>query len=207
MPCGATGFQMAGWFKNEINTIEDLKGLKIRIPGIAGRVLSQVGAVPVLMPGGEIFTSLSTGVIDAVEWVGPYHDYLLGLHRAAKYYYGPGWQEPGPALELMINLKAWQELPKQYQLAIKIAAAETTRWMLGAFESKNSEYLVKFKSMESVQLKKLSPTILDRLRGVSKDVMSDLANSAPIATKIHRSYTSFQKNLESFWTLSGDLAK
>ena len=98
---GNSGVQMAGWFNKEINSIEDLQGLKMRIPGIGGEVLSRAGGVPVVLPGGEIFTALQTGVIDATEWVGPYNDLAFSLHTAAKYYYYPGWHEPGPTLKLL----------------------------------------------------------------------------------------------------------
>ncbi|MCB0321787.1 MAG: TRAP transporter substrate-binding protein, partial [Bdellovibrionales bacterium] len=140
-PCGATPDQMAGWFNREIRSVTDLQGLKIRVPGFASHIYKEIGASPVLIPGGEIFTSLSTGVIDAVEWVGPYHDYLLGLHKAAKFYYGPGWQEQGPLLELMIHKPAWETLPEEYRKAIQLACQDTTLWMLNEFNVKNAEYL------------------------------------------------------------------
>ncbi|MDH4054975.1 MAG: TRAP transporter substrate-binding protein [Gammaproteobacteria bacterium] len=109
--CGNTGVQMGGWFNKEINGVEDLKGLKMRIPGLGGDVLRRAGGTPVTLPGAEIFTSLQQGAIDATEWVGPYNDVSFGLHKAARYYYYPGWQEPGPGLECIINQQAWDSLP------------------------------------------------------------------------------------------------
>ena len=120
-PCGSTDVQMGGWFNKEINSIEDLKGLKMRIPGLGGEVLRRAGGTPVSLPGSEIFTSLQTGVIDATEWVGPYNDVSFGLHKAAKYYYYPGWHEPGPILETIINKEAWESLPEDLQMLIEIA--------------------------------------------------------------------------------------
>ena len=107
----ATGVQMAGWFNREINSIEDLQGLKMRIPGLAGDVFAEAGGTAVRIPGGELYTSLQTGVIDAAEWVGPYNDLALGLHEVAKYYYYPGWHEPGSMLELIINKDSFEALP------------------------------------------------------------------------------------------------
>ena len=109
--CGNTGFQMGGWFNKEINTVTDLQGLKMRIPGLGGKVLARVGGTPMLVSGGEIYTNLERGVLDATEWIGPYHDYLMGLHQVAKYYYYPGWHETGPALEMIFNKDKFNELP------------------------------------------------------------------------------------------------
>ncbi len=196
LPCGATPPQMTGWFNREIKTIADLKGLKIRVPGIASQVYKAAGASPVLIPGGEVFTSLSTGVIDAVEWVGPYHDYTLGLHKAAKYYYGPGWQEQGPILELMINKKEWDALPKPYQLAIEIASRETTLWMLNEFSAKNAEYLVKIKSEGRNIIQRLPEDVLNQLQSLSNEVLKDIASKDPMAKKVYDSLSSFQKTFK-----------
>ena len=107
-PTGNTGVQMGGWFNKEINSIDDLKGLKMRIPGMGGEVLRRAGGTPVVLAGAEVFTALQTGAIDATEWVGPYNDSSYGLHKAAKYYYYPGWHEPGPGLETIVHKDAWK---------------------------------------------------------------------------------------------------
>ncbi|MEW6429727.1 MAG: TRAP transporter substrate-binding protein, partial [Thermodesulfobacteriota bacterium] len=112
-PCGNTGVQMGGWFNREIRTLDDFKGLKMRIPGLGGKVLARAGGSVVLLPAAEIYTSLERGVIDASEWVGPAHDLRMGFHKVAKYYYGPGWHEPGSVLEVIFNKKAWEELPPE----------------------------------------------------------------------------------------------
>ena len=112
---GNTGVQMAGWFNKEINSLEDIKGVRMRIPGLAGKVFTRAGGESVLMPGSEIFTNLQTGVIDAAEWIGPYNDFTFGLHQAAKYYYYPGWHEPGAVLETLVNKEAFESLPTDLQ--------------------------------------------------------------------------------------------
>ena len=121
---GSTGVQMAGWFNREINSMEDIKGLKMRIPGLGGDVITRAGGVSVTMPGGELYTSMQTGVIDATEWVGPYNDLAFGFHQVAKYYYYPGWHEPGPVLELIVNKDAYATLPEDLSL---IHISEPTR--------------------------------------------------------------------------------
>jgi TRAP-type mannitol/chloroaromatic compound transport system substrate-binding protein len=114
-PAGNTGVQMAGWFNKEINSVDDLKGLKMRIPGMGGEVMQRAGATQITVPASEIFTALQTGAIDAAEWVGPYNDLSLGLHKAARYYYYPGWHETSPMLQCTVNLDAWNSLPEDIQ--------------------------------------------------------------------------------------------
>ena len=115
IPCGNTGVQMGGWFNKEINSVDDLKGLKMRIPGMGGEVMQRAGATQITVPASEIFTALQTGAIDAADWVGPYNDLSLGLHKAARYYYYPGWHETSPMLQCTINLDAWNSLPEDIQ--------------------------------------------------------------------------------------------
>ncbi len=126
-PAGNTGVQMGGWFNKEINCLADLKGLKMRIPGLGGEVLRRAGGTPVNLPGGELFTSLQSGTIDATEWVGPYNDLAFGLYKAAKYYYYPGFHEPGTFLEAMINQKALESLPEDLQAIVMNACRWSTR--------------------------------------------------------------------------------
>ena len=118
MPCGNTGAQMGGWFRKEINTLEDLKGLKMRIGGFAGKIMEKLGLVPQQIAGGDIYPSLEKGTIDAAEWVGPYDDEKLGFSRSRPYYYYPGWWEGGSALHAMVNLGKWNEFPKKYQAVL-----------------------------------------------------------------------------------------
>ena len=136
-PAGNTGTQMGGWFRKEVSKLSDLQGLKMRIPGLGGQVMSKLGVLVQNFSGGEIFPALQTGAIDAAEWVGPYDDEKLGLNKVAKYYYYPGWWEPGPTMEVQINLNAWNKLPVEYQEIIKGAAFEANQTMLSIYEARN----------------------------------------------------------------------
>lgn len=158
-PAGNTGSQMGGWFRREIATLKDLQGLKMRIPGLGGQVMGKLGVTVQTLPGGEIFQALQTGAIDAAEWVGPYDDEKLGLHKIAKYYYYPGWWEPGPTLELQINLNEWNKLPLQYQTAIQVATAEANLLMLARYDARNNEALDRL-VQGGVQLQAYSEEIL-----------------------------------------------
>ncbi|WP_038048776.1 TRAP transporter substrate-binding protein [Thermus caliditerrae] len=136
-PGGNTGAQMGGWFRKEIKGLADLKGLKMRIPGPGGQVMSRLGVVPQVLAGGDIYPALERGTIDATEWVGPYDDEKLGFYKVAKYYYYPGWHEPGPQLTFYVNLKEWQKLPKEYQQALEVAAVEANLAMLAKYDQVN----------------------------------------------------------------------
>ena len=140
-PAGNTGVQMGGWFKREINSLRDLQGLKMRIPGLGGQVMAKLGVNAQALAGGEIFVSLERGAIDAAEWVGPYDDEKLGLQKAAQFYYYPGWWEPGPTLELQINKSKWDSLPPEYQAILTSAAQEAHLNMLSQYEALNREAL------------------------------------------------------------------
>jgi TRAP-type mannitol/chloroaromatic compound transport system substrate-binding protein len=135
--CGNTGAQMGGWYRKEIKSVEDLKGLKMRIGGFAGQVLTKLGLVPQQIAGGEIYPALEKGTIDAAEWVGPYDDEKLGFNKVAKFYYYPGWWEGGPALHMFTNMKAWGELPKDYQAIFEAACGEANTWMLAKYDAQN----------------------------------------------------------------------
>ena len=144
---------MGGWFNKEINSIEDLRGLKMRIPGLGGKVLAKAGGTPQLVPGGEIYTNLERGVIDATEWIGPYHDYNMGFHKVAEYYYFPGWHEPGPVLEMIVNKPKFEALPKDLQEIVRTACMRLSRWMMAEFDAKNGEYLARLINDEGVKLR------------------------------------------------------
>lgn len=158
-PAGNTGAQMGGWFRKEINTAADLKGLKMRIPGLGGQTMAKLGVTVQTLAGGEIFQALQTGAVDAAEWVGPYDDEKLGLHKATKYYYAPGWWEPGPSLEVQVNLAKWATLPKGYQEAVRSAAYEANLGMLARYDSRNNEALGKLKA-GGVELRTYSKEIM-----------------------------------------------
>ena len=136
-PGGNTGVQMGGWFRREIKSLADLKGLKMRIPGIGGQIMARLGVVPQTLAGGDIYPALESGALDATEWVGPYDDEKLGFHKVAKHYYYPGWWEPGPQISFYVNLKKWQELPPPYRAAFEAATVEANLYMLAEYDAKN----------------------------------------------------------------------
>ncbi|MGR3219058.1 MAG: TRAP transporter substrate-binding protein [Candidatus Anammoxibacter sp.] len=204
MPVANTGVQMGGWFNKEINSIKDFKGLKMRIPGFGGKVISKAGASVVLSVGSEIYMSLERGIIDAAEWVGPYHDYLMGFHKAAKYYYYPGWQEPSASLELFINKKAFNGLPVNLQTIIKTAAYRANMWILSEFESRNNTYLQKLINEHNVQLKKFPDDVLKALKGYTEEVINETTSKDPMCKKVYASYSKFQKDVSAWAAISED---
>ena len=201
-PMGNTGVQMGGWFNKKIDSIADLKGLKMRIPGLGGKVLAKAGGTPVLMAGGEIYTALDRGTIDATEWVGPFHDERLGLYRAAKYYYYPGWHEPGPVLELNVNAKAWASLTPDLQKAIETASTAANTWWLAQFEAKNLEALAKLKNEHHVQIYEFPDEVLAELHKFSKEVLEEESAKDPDFKRINEAYQTFADNNDSWNELS-----
>lgn len=197
-PAGSTGIQMAGWFNKEINTINDFKGLKMRIPGFGAGVLTKAGGSAILSAASEIYTNLERGVIDATEWIGPYHDYIMGFHKIAKYYYAPGWHEPGPILDLFVNKRAYEGLPADLQEIIKTAATRMHNWCLGEFETKNSLYLQKIINESDVEVRILSKEILDRLKVFTDESIEDLIAKSPDSKKVFTSFEKFRKDMK-FW--------
>jgi len=193
--CGNTGVQMGGWFNKEINTMDDLKGLKMRIPGLGGKVLAKAGGNAVLVAGGEIYTNLDRGVIDATEWVGPYHDLKMGFYKAAKYYYYPGWHENGTALECMVNQNAWNSLPDDLKAIVETATYRVNMWMLSEFEAKNNDALQTLINEHNVQLKEFPEEVLKGLKKLSKEVLEEVAASDPMSKKAYDSFLAFQKNI------------
>lgn len=161
---GNTGTQMAGWFKKEINSVEDLKGLKMRIPGLGAEVLKRVGGVPVSLTGGELFTSLQTGAIDATEWVGPYNDLAFGLHKAAEFYYAFGWHETGTTLEFIVNESAYNELPADLQKIVEVAARAVNQDMLDEYTARNNTAMVSLLNDHNVELRQLPDDVLMALK-------------------------------------------
>lgn len=202
MPAGNTGMQMGGWFNREINSVADLKGLRMRIPGLGANVIAKAGGTPILSAGGEIYTNLERGVIDATEWVGPYHDYLMGFHRIAKYYYYPGWHEPGPVLELLINKGQWEALPKDLQAIITTAAARANVWMLSEFESKNNEYLQKIIDDPKVSVRKFPDEVLAALKKYSADVIAEMTAADPLSRRVYESFDSFHQKVAGWAKVS-----
>ncbi len=201
-PAGNTGFQMGGWFNKEINSIEDLKGLKMRIPGLGGNVLARAGGTPVVSAGSEIYTNLERGVIDATEWIGPYHDYLMGFHEIAKYYYTPGWHEPQACLELIVNKKKYEDLPEDLQVIIETAAARSNIWMLSQFVAKNNEYLQKIENESKVEFKVFPDDVLQSLKVFTKDAINDIIGSDPTSKMVYEDQLKFRTGVSKWSNLS-----
>ncbi|MGI9305960.1 MAG: TRAP transporter substrate-binding protein [Gammaproteobacteria bacterium] len=196
---GNTGVQMGGWFNREINSLEDMKGLKMRMPGLGGEVLAAVEAVPKLLPGGELFTALESGVIDATEWVGPYNDLAFGFYKIAKFYYYPGWHEPGTALETFVNKQAFDALPAHLQQVVEVAAQAANNDMLSEFTARNGEALEKLVGEHEVQLRRFPDDVLKKLKATSEQVVGDAATSDAESQKVYSSFTDFRKKV-SGWT-------
>ena len=203
-PAGNTGVQMGGWFNKEIKSVDDLKGLKMRIPGLGGEVLSRAGGVPVTLAGAEIFTALQTGIIDATEWVGPYNDRAFGLHKAARYYYYPGWHEPGPTIECIINKKKYNMLPKDLKLIIDIACKAVNIDMLSDYTAKNNMALQFLKS-ENIKILKFPDEVLARLMEISETILSEISQTDDITQEVYNSYMKFKEDV-SPWTNISDKA-
>ncbi len=192
-PCGNTGVQMGGWFNREINSVNDLKGLKMRIPGLGGEVLRRAGGTPVTMPGAEIFTSLQTGAIDATEWVGPYNDVAFGLHKAAKYYYYPGWQEPGPTLEFMVNRTAWDSLPDDLKAIVDISCQAINQDMTAEYTNGNANALQQLIKDPNVELRQFPKEVLEHLKSITDEVVAEWVAADPKAAKIYESFDAFRQ--------------
>lgn len=199
---GSTGVQMAGWFNREINSIEDLQGLKMRIPGLAGDVFVEAGGTAVRIPGGELYTSLQTGVIDATEWVGPYNDLALGLHEVAKYYYYPGWHEPGSMLELIVNADSYAALPADLQAIVTYAAKAANQDMLDEFTARNNAALRDLVENHGVQLRRLPDDVLAALYQGNEKVIKQLVADDPAAAKVYESYKSFYDGARAYHHIS-----
>jgi TRAP-type mannitol/chloroaromatic compound transport system substrate-binding protein len=193
-PAGNTGTQMGGWFRREVSTLKDLKGLKMRIPGLGGQVMAKLGVTVQTLGGGEIFQALQTGAIDASEWVGPYDDEKLGLNKIAKFYYYPGWWEPGATLEMQINLNEWNKLPPQYQEAIKTAAYESNATMLARYDARNNEALQRLLS-SGVQLRPYSEEILKAAEQAAFSLYDDFAAKDSDFTAVYEQWKQFRDRI------------
>jgi TRAP-type mannitol/chloroaromatic compound transport system substrate-binding protein len=202
---GNTGVQMGGWFNKEINSVEDLKGLKMRIPGLGGEVLQRAGGTPVNLPGGELFTSLQSGAIDATEWVGPYNDLAFGLYKAAKYYYYPGWHEPGTTLEAMINKQAFEGLPPDLQSIVLNACKVVNQDMLAEYTARNPIALQTLVAKHQVDVRVFPEDVLKKLRQISEEVVAEIARKDEFSNKVYVSYQKFLKQARE-WTDISEMA-
>ncbi len=203
LPCGATGAQMGGWFNKEINSAADLKGLKMRMPGLGGDVLSKLGVSPVSLPPSQIYENLVAGTIDATEWAGPYNDYFMKLYEAAKYYYYPGFHEPGGSLSLGMNKQWWEGLSKQDQQIIIAASAEEHGAMYDDLNANNGEYLARMISQNGVELRKFSDEVYDSYYKGWQEVLQEVRSHSALAARVHDQYFATLDELAK-WTAIGE---
>ncbi|WP_299734590.1 TRAP transporter substrate-binding protein [uncultured Endozoicomonas sp.] len=202
MAGGNSGVQMAGWFNKEINSLEDLQGLKMRIPGMGGEVLKRLGGVPVNIPGGELFTALQTGAIDATEWVGPYNDLAFGFYKAAEYYYYPGWHEPGSMMEFTINLDAWNKLPADLQAIVTSAGRAANQDMIDEYTARNNAALQQLVNEHGVKVKRLPNEVLAGLKVVADEITEEVASSSEVASRVYESFNNFREQSKAYHEIS-----
>ncbi len=203
--CGNTGVQMGGWFRKEINSSDDLKGLKMRIPGLGGDVMAKLGASPVSLPGGQIYENLVSGAIDATEWVGPWNDSFMKFYEAAKYYYYPGMHEPGSMLSTGMNASWWGKLTKSDQTIIEAAASMENDVMMAEYNAKNGAALKKLVTENGVKLRRFNDDIYDSFGEAAAEVFETVQSHSALAKKIHGSFVRARKDLGA-WSKISDQA-
>jgi TRAP-type mannitol/chloroaromatic compound transport system substrate-binding protein len=197
IPCGNTGAQMGGWFRKEMKSPADWKGLKMRIGGFAGTVIAKMGAVPQQLGAGDIYPALEKGTIDAAEWVGPYDDEKLGFNKVCKYYYYPGWWEGGPELDTFVNIAEWQKLPKEYQNILEAACWESHSWMLAKYDAQNPAALRRLVA-GGTQLRQFSRENLVASYKAAMEVYKEASAKSPAFKQIYESMVKF-RNEELLW--------
>jgi len=202
---GNTGMQPAGWFNRQINSIADLKGLKMRIAGFGAKALEKAGGAAVLLPGAEIYTSLERGVIDAAEWVGPFHDYKMGFYKIAKYYYTLGWHETTGQLEFIVNKTQFEALPKDLQEIIRCATYRSQAVMQSLADTQNGIYIQKIKNDPNVEIKQFNQEILDTLRQYAIEALNELTDANAEAKRVIENYRAYHKQI-NHWTSLTDKA-
>jgi TRAP-type mannitol/chloroaromatic compound transport system substrate-binding protein len=201
LPLGNTGTQMGGWFRKEIKTVDDLKGLKFRIGGIAGQVLQKLGVVPQQLAGGDIYAALEKGTIDAAEWIGPYDDEKLGFNKVAPYYYYPGWWEGGPSLHGYISLPKWNELPKNYQAAITNAANYATTWMQARYDAQNPAALKRLVAANT-QLRPFSPEVMEACYKATNELWAEISAKNADFKKMIEAMIAFRNDQYLWWQVA-----
>ncbi|MDX9737797.1 MAG: TRAP transporter substrate-binding protein [Azonexus sp.] len=195
---GNTGVQMGGWYRKEINSLEDIKGLKIRIAGIGGEILARMGAIPQQIAGTDIYPSLEKGTIDAAEWVAPYDDEKLGFYKVAPYYYSPGFWEPGPVVHFYVNKSEWDKLPAEYQAAFRAASREAHIQMTAMYDHKNPQALARLLS-QGVKLRSFSPEIMKKAYDVSRELYNEEAARNPAWAKIYAEFEKYRKSQNAWF--------
>ena len=200
--CGNTGVQMGGWFRKEMNSADDFKGLKMRMPGLGGDVISKLGASPVTLPGGQIYENLTSGSIDATEWVGPWNDKIMKFYEAAKYYYYPGMHEPGGPQSFGMNKKWWEALSKTEQHIIKAACEAEFLNLMSEYNANNGQYLEKLIKEHGVKLRKFNDDVYDGFGEAAEEVFATAQAHSPLAKKIHESFIKARAEVGGWMNLS-----
>ena len=203
-PAGNSGAQMGGWFKKEIGSLQDLRGLKMRIPGLGGKIMSNLGVNVQVLPGGEIYLALERGALDAAEWVGPYDDLKLGLNKAASYYYYPGWWEPGPTLEVQVNKSQWDSLPVEYQEIFKSAAIEANLNMLSKYDALNGQALQTIVD-GGTNLVAYPSEIMQAAQQATTEYYEAEAIQSPVFKKVYEQWNQFRSTV-SGWNKINELS-
>jgi len=201
IPAGNTGCQMGGWYRKEIKTPDDLKGLKMRIGGFAGRVMSKLGVVPQQIAGGDIYPSLEKGTLDAAEWVGPYDDEKLGFQKVAQYYYYPGWWEGGAMLHNFINIEKWNSLPKSYQSLVRTASEMANTWMQAKYDAGNPAALKRLVA-GGAQLRPFSQQVLDACYNAAIEVYKETSAASQDFKKVHDNIMAFRNDEYLWWQVA-----
>jgi TRAP-type mannitol/chloroaromatic compound transport system substrate-binding protein len=197
IPCGTTCTQMGGWYRKEIKTVADFKGLKFRIGGLAGQVLVKLGVVPQQLAGGDIYPALEKGTIDAAEWVGPYDDEKLGFNKVAPYYYYPAWWEGGTMLHVIVNEKKWNELPKHYQVALEAACGEAYTRMAANYDAKNPAALRRLIA-SGTKLRPFSKAIMEACEKATFELYAELEAKSAHWKRMYSTWKKFRDE-EIFW--------
>ena len=200
-PGGNTGAQMGGWFRQPIDTLEDLQGVKMRIPGLGGQVMNELGVTVQLIAGGELYQALERGALDAAEWGGPYDDMRLGFHEIAPYYYYPGWWEPGPGVSFMVNRTAWDALPSVYQEALEAATAEAGLRMLARYDARNQEAFQALQA-ENIQIKPFSREMMREAKRITMDLIENAAAQDAVYRQAYDSFRTFREDAYAWFAAS-----
>ena len=200
--CGNTGVQMGGWFRKEMNSADDFKGLKMRMPGLGGDVLAKMGGSPVSLPGGQIYENLISGSIDATEWVGPWNDEIMKFHEAAKYYYYPGMHEPGSMLACGMNKTWWDGLSKSDQMMIEAASSMENDVMMAEYNAKNGAALKRLVNDQGVKLRQFNDDIYDGFAEASEEVYAEVQEHSDLAQRIHQSFANARTDIGAWAEIS-----
>jgi|TARA_B110000971_G_scaffold114145_1_gene117092 TRAP-type mannitol/chloroaromatic compound transport system substrate-binding protein len=200
--CGNTGVQMGGWFRKEMNSVDDFKGLKMRMPGLGGDVLAKLGGSPVSLPGGQIYENLISGSIDATEWVGPWNDELMKFYEAAKYYYYPGMHEPGAMLACGMNKTWWDGLSKADQMMIEAASSMENDVMMSEYNYKNGAALKRLINDQGVKLRQFNDDIYDGFAEASEEVFAEVQEHSDLANRIHQSFVTARTDIGAWAEIS-----